>query len=291
MNLQGIYPAALTPFTPHGAPDLDLFAAHLDRLFQAGVDGVYVGGNAGEWSTMTLDQRKLLAAHAVEQATAAGRKAIIHVGALRLEDSIDLARHAELIGASAVSSLPPYVQPCTPEEIRSWFDQLSASTALPFLIYYFPRLTNGTTGQPFFDAMRNLPRVTGYKFTDLNLFDLSILLDSGLTILNGHDPNLHATLHMGADGGIGSFYNVAPKLVTAIYRETRRGDHACAAQHQATLNRLIRIVRSYRLIPALKFISRLQGFPQGAPQSPALPLSEHEERILASQVESLLCML
>ena len=146
-------------------------------------------------------------------------------------------------------------------------------------------------GGPFFDALRHVPRITGYKFTDLNLFDLSLLLNAGLTILNGHDPNLHASLQMGASGGIGSFYNVAPKIVTALYRDVRAGDVACATEHQALLNGLIHIVRGYRLIPALKFISHLQGFPQGTLRGPSLPLSADEQRSLAAKVESLLCRL
>jgi N-acetylneuraminate lyase len=291
MTIQGIFPAILTAFRPNGEPDLDLFSAHLERLYQAGVDGVYVGGNAGEWSVMTIAERKLLAARAVEISRHAHRKTLVHVGAFRTEDSIDLARHAEKIGADAISSLPPYVQPCTLDEVRFWFEQVALSSGLPFFIYYFPRLTGGALGQPFFEAMRAVPRVSGYKFTDVNLFDLSILLESGLTVLNGHDPNLHASLLMGAAGGIGSFYNVAPRTATALHRQVRAGDTRCAAEHQAVLNRLIRIVRGYRLIPALKFISHLQGFSQGSLRPPLLPLSADEERTLASKVENLLCRL
>jgi N-acetylneuraminate lyase len=291
MSIHGIFPAVLTPFRSNGEPDLDLFSAHVTRLYEAGVDGIYVGGNAGEWYMMTIAERKLLAARAAELSRHACGKTVIHVGALRLEDSIELAQHAHHIGADAISSLPPYVQTCTLEEVRCWFAHVAAAANLPFLVYYFPRLTGGTVGAPFFDAMRTVPQISGYKFTDLNLLDLGILLDMNVTVLNGHDPNLHASLQMGAAGGIGSFYNVAPKTVCAVYRELRTGDASAAGEHQILLNRLIHIVRGYRLIPALKFISQLQGFPQGPLRAPTLALTAEEQRSLASKVENLLCRL
>jgi N-acetylneuraminate lyase len=280
----------LTPFSAKGGLDLDLFARHVERLYGAGVNGIYVGGNAGEWYAMTLEERKLLAETAIALSRKRGRT-VIHVGALRLEDSIHLARHAERAGADAISSLPPYISNWSLEEVRGWFEQVSQVSDLPFFIYYFPRLTGGAIGEPFFDAMRTLPRVTGYKFTDLNLFDLGVLLETGCTVLNGHDPNLQVSLELGAVGGIGSFYNVAPATVTFIHKAARAGDAACAARHQAQLNRLIRTVRSYRLIPALKFISELQGFPQGEMRVPTMPLSADERRSLEDGLTGILCKL
>ena len=146
MSIQGIFPAVLTPFRPSGEPDLDLFSAHTNRLYEAGVDGVFVGGNAGEWYAMTVAERKMLAAQAVEISRHARGKTLVHVGALRVEDSVELARHAEQIGADAIGSLPPYVQSCTLEEVRWWFEQIAASTGLPFFVYYFPPLDGRCRG-------------------------------------------------------------------------------------------------------------------------------------------------
>jgi N-acetylneuraminate lyase len=282
MSIQGIFPAVLTPFSRNGSVERDLFAAHVERLYKAGVDGVFVAGNAGEWYAATIEERKLLAELAVELSRGRG-KTLVHVGALRIEDTRELARHAERIGADAIACLPPYVQPWTLDEVRYWFEQASGACGLPFFIYYFPRLTGGTSGEAFFSAMRTLPRITGYKFTDLNLFDLGVVLKTGATVLNGHDPNLRAALDMGAAGGIGSFYNVAADTVVRIFR----GSGAAVAAEQQHLNDLIGVVRGYRLIPALKFISRLQGFPLGDMRDPCLALSAEEQRGLAAKLELL----
>ena len=289
MKIQGIIPAVLTPFTARGTVDFDRFYAHVNRLYAAGVDGIYAGGNAGEWYAMSMAERKELAVAAVRASRGRGL-ALVHIGSARLEDSIELARHAEAIGADAISSLPPYTQAWSVAEVRCWFERLAAVSDLPFFIYYFPRLTGGTTGEQFFEAMRPLRRVVGYKFTDLNLFDLGLLLADSYTVLNGHDPNLSAALRMGAHGAIGSFYNIVPELAVAIRRAHAAGDVNGAERAQAQLNRTIQLVRGFRLLPALKHISALQGFDQGVMRDPMLPLSPDELKRLQSQWEVTLCV-
>ncbi len=288
MNINGIFPAVLTPFTANGSVHLDRYAAHVERLYAAGVNGIYAGGNAGEWYSMSLEERKELTSVTVQVSRGRGL-VLVHVGALRIEESVELARHAEQAGASAISSLPPYIQPWTLPEVRGWFDRLSNATELPFFVYYFPRLTGLVSGEPFFKALRTLPRIAGYKFTDANLFDLGLVLQGPYTVLNGHDPNLSAALRMGAQGGIGSFYNVVPELVVTLYRASIAGDVACAERAQARINRVIQVVRGYRLIPALKFLSGLQGFDQGTMREPALALSIEEQKRLEEQMERVLC--
>jgi N-acetylneuraminate lyase len=289
MNIQGIFPAVLTPFRKDGALDLDRFARHVDRLYAAGVHGIYAGGNAGEWQALTQDERKAIAQTAVELSRGRG-KTLIHIGSVRLGDAIDLARHAAEIGADAIGSLPPYAARYHLSEVRLWFERLGAATQLPFFVYYFPSLTGGVSGEAFFDALRPVAAITGYKFTDMNVFDMSVLMERGLTVLNGHDPHLKSALLMGAAGGIGSFYNVLAPEVMSLFRCCREGDVEKAEKYQAAINRMIRVVRRTRLIPALKFISKLQGCDLGSMREPALPLSAEEERILANEVKTIPCI-
>src|SRR5581483_9636150 len=272
MTLQGIFPAVLTPFGRDGAIDLDRFARHVDGLYKAAVDGIMIGGNAGEWYSMTLDEREALASAGIQLSRGRG-KAIVHIGCLRVEDALRLAAHAERAGADGISSLPPSVARCSAAEVRHYFERIGTATNLPLYIYYFPTLTGGLSGEPFFSAVRGIPGLAGYKFTDTNLFDMHTLLEEGLSVLNGHDPNLTSALLMGADGGIGSYYNVLPSRTAAIYRACRVGDTQCAAQIQREVNRVIRTVRKYRLIPALKFIAALQGNDLGPVKEPLLPLT------------------
>ncbi len=76
-------------------------------------------------------------------------------------------------------------------------------------------------------------------------------------------PALSAALRMGAHGGIGSFYNIAPDLVVALPRAHTAGNTAGTERVQAQMNLTIQVVRGYRLIPAdsgAQASLRLAGF-------------------------------
>ncbi len=284
-RFEGIYPAVLTPFSGPSV-NLDAFAALLDRLYKAGVDGVYAGGNTGEWYLQTLEERRRVIRSAVELSRGRGR-VIAHVGCAATADAVALAREAERSGADAISSLPPYISKWSAAEIAHYYRRLSSATALPCFVYYFPALTGSNCGPSFFDAMRELPNIRGFKFTDMNLYELGLMAErapADFTILNGHDQVLLPALTMGAHGGIGSFYNVMPEAFVGLYRSWRAGDVNCARAKQAEINRAIEIVKRRRLVPSLRFLLRRQGLDCGASREPTLPLDAAEETALEAEL-------
>src|SRR4051812_18517371 len=99
-------PAIVTPLTADEQFAPAVMERLLDRLFTAGCHGVYACGQTGEGLLQPLPMRRQVA-ELVVRCTPPGRSAIIHVGAGRTADAVDLARHASRIGASAISSLPP----------------------------------------------------------------------------------------------------------------------------------------------------------------------------------------
>jgi N-acetylneuraminate lyase len=284
-KLEGIYPAVITPFRDAHSIDLDALAALVDRLLDAGVDGVYVGGNTGEWYLQTLEERKAAARCAVESAHGRGR-VLVHVGCNSTADALELARHAERIGADGISSLPPYVARCTGCEIVNYYKRIASATELPCFVYHFPALT----GPGPLQAIADLPGIRGVKFTDMNLYELGLLAErrsDGFLVLNGHDQVLLPGLVMGARGGVGSFYNVYPELFVSLYRAWKSGDMSIAESCQRQINQRIQAVKKHRLIPALKFMVCLHGIEAGVCREPVLPLSTEEQRQLASDLEAL----
>ena len=102
----GIFPAVVTPFDAEGNFSPDAFERLLARIYKAGVHGVYICGQTGEGLLIPSAQRKAAVECAV-RCSPVDKQVIVHVGAARTSDAIDLARHAEKIGAHAISSLPP----------------------------------------------------------------------------------------------------------------------------------------------------------------------------------------
>ena len=104
--LGGILPALVTPLHRDETLNGRGLEKLLERVYSAGVDGVYVCGSTGEGMVLPASERRKIVEIAVRNSPA-GRHVVVHVGAWSFPESRDLARHAEQAGASAISALPP----------------------------------------------------------------------------------------------------------------------------------------------------------------------------------------
>lgn len=283
MRLRGILPAVVTPFNEELEFDEAAFASLLDHVYGAGVDGIYVGGQTGEGLLQNSEQRKRIAEAAVRHSPS-GKHIIVHVGAPATATAVDLARHAAGVGATAISSLPP-VGAYSFAEIRDYYASVAAATDLPFLVYYYPAGSGAPSSLDQVRTLCSLPNVVGMKFTDMDLYKLASLKRSICTIFNGYDEILVAGLLMGADGGIGSFYNVAPHLFVELYQAARRGDWARAKAKQDEVNEIIAIGLRYPLHSAVKAMLAWLGLDCGHCLPPRRPLNATELRELHELLE------
>jgi 4-hydroxy-tetrahydrodipicolinate synthase len=100
-HFKGIWAAALTPFTG----DLAIDEKGLRRNFRhwvddLGIDGVFVSGKQGEFFSMSVAERKRTFDVAVEEL--GGHRTILSCSDQNMDVVIDLARHAQAIGADYI---------------------------------------------------------------------------------------------------------------------------------------------------------------------------------------------
>jgi N-acetylneuraminate lyase len=281
----GILPAVLTPFDADEKFMPGAFERLLDRVFRAGVHGIYVCGQTGEGLLQPVDQRKQVAEVAV-RCTPPGRKVILHIGAYRTADAIELAKHASRCGAHAISSLPP-IGSYSFAEIKAYYQAISAVSDLPLLVYYFPELCPSVTSADHIVELCSIPNVVGLKFTDFDLYKMASVKRHGAVIYNGRDEVLVAGLLMGADGGIGSFYNVVPGLFLKVYELAGADLWRQARAVQEQINELIRTVLRFPVFPAIRAILKWSGLDCGACLQPRRPLTETEEAELRRSIAQL----
>jgi N-acetylneuraminate lyase len=283
----GIMPALVTPLDEDGVFREDAFEKLLEKMYAADVHGVYVCGQTGEGMQQTVAQRKRVAEAALAHSPP-GKQVIVHVGAMSTEDAVDLARHAARIGVQAVSALPAFPN-YSFSEIKAYYRAIAEASGLPVLIYYFPSLAPSITALSQILELCELPNVIGLKFTAPDLFKLSEIKKKGATIFYGTDEMLAAGLIMGADGGIGSFYNVMPELFVDLYNLTRSGEWEMARPVQAAINEIIAIGLRYPVVPAVKAMLARQGISCGPCRLPRRRLTideatELDHRLAASTV-------
>jgi 4-hydroxy-tetrahydrodipicolinate synthase len=100
-HFHGIWAAALTPFSPDLAIDEAGFRKNLRHwVNDLGIDGVFVSGKQGEFFSMSIAERKRTFDLAVEEL--GGNRTILSCSDQNLDVVINLARHAQAIGADYI---------------------------------------------------------------------------------------------------------------------------------------------------------------------------------------------
>lgn len=74
---------------------------------------------------------------------------------------------------------------------------------------------------------------------------------------------LAAGLLMGAQGGIGSTYNVMPEVYVAIYKAAQSADWERARRLQMGVTAMIKLLLRYPFFPALRALMEAQGMDCG----------------------------
>lgn len=274
MIFKGIMPALITPFDEDEHVLTQSVSQLVDWHLESGVAGFYICGRTGEGPALRTSTRKAMAEAAMDAVR--GRGVVInHIGAPNFSDTLDLVRHSQEIGVDAISSLAPtYTLNYSDQEIIDYYKRIAENTDLPVLIYATPSLVS-----PNFlyliQQLLDVPNIVGVKFTRPNYFELQRLktLNAGnINVLNGPDETLLCGLAMGADGGIGSSYNVMPEWFVALYQAFLQGDIETARKHQYKINQVIEILIKYGkngALKAVKAVLAMKGYDVGYAAYPA----------------------
>jgi len=285
----GIMPALVTPFLADNKTVNEAAAKGiLDFQLSQGADGFYILGGTGEGIVMAREEREKMCELCVNHV--AGRKPVIcHIAAMNLDEAIDLAKHAEKVGADAVAAIPPCFFYYAPDDLYQYYKRLAESVHLPVIIYYHPGAQKDMSAK-LIARIFEIDNVTGVKWSSNNFFELMKLKDmtqGDMNIINGPDELLVSGLAAGADAGIGSTYNVMLPQFLDIYRLMQEGKVKEANAVQLKVNRVIEVMVRHELIPAVKYATTLLGFDCGDATFPMRALTHEQKAALEKDLKAL----
>ncbi|HVK13652.1 MAG TPA: dihydrodipicolinate synthase family protein [Gemmataceae bacterium] len=271
-----------SPFHPNGDLDLSAVERQAGRLIETGVAGAFVCGTTGEGMSMTADERGQLAARWCAVAKGTPLWVIVHVGSNCAADSKALAAHAEAHGAGGISTLAPsYHRPPNLTALVDWCGELAAAAPrTPFYYYDIPSFTHVHISTRGFLEMAGprIPTLAGLKVSNPNLieFQRCRALPKRYELYWGIDEALLAALALGADGAVGSTYNVAASLYHRLIAAFEKGDWETAREEQFRSVKLVDALGRHGFLASMRAVMGLQGVPVGPPRPPHRSLTDNE---------------
>jgi 4-hydroxy-tetrahydrodipicolinate synthase len=238
-ELRGIIPAVITPFTADEQVDEAAFRKVVNVMIDHGVHGLFPVGTGGEFSALTLEEKKRLMQVAVQET--AGRVFVMpNVGAVTTAESVALARHAEAVGSDAVSAVTPYFLKPSQEELFEHYRTICAATKLPVLAYNIPERTGGValSVATVSRLAREVKNFAGIKDSTGDLSNAAELVQAcppGFRVFMGRDTLIFGALLYGCAGAVAATANVAPDLAVGIDAAVTAGDLPRALQCQTRL--------------------------------------------------------
>ncbi len=290
--LKGVMQSPVTPLKEDFSPDLATFEKLLDFHVRTGATAISWPHHKGESLNLTIAERKAFAEVAVK--VVAGRIPVsIHVSALAVEDSMELARHAQETGADAIIAITPYFWNPSIEGIYDYFVRLGTSIDLPLIAYNSPSYLSGLefTGELTRRLIERLPNFIGMKEASFNsekfleISRVALALRPDFAMIAGVEF-LAPCVPLGGAGSYSSAGAICPNLCIKLYEACVAGESARARELQFKLARLWDLFRD-QYPSSLKGGMVVMGRPVG-PTRPPLPTATKERQAyIGVQLEEL----
>ena len=285
-SFSGAWPALVTPFTVEDKVNVVVLRELVEYLLDKRVGGFYVCGGTGEGLFMLPEERKLVTETVVDQVN---RRVpvIAHVGSMVVSDAVELAEHAQEVGAAGISSvIPPMFQ--DGESLYTYFARVGAGAPdLPLLTYIFGGPMDAVA---LMRRLMEIPTVAGTKYTGPNMYEFREIVElrgDNWSIFSGMDEQCIYAAMQGACGNIGSTLNYMPGIYREVHNSYKKGDIAQGQELQVRANQVTRVLFSFGFFGALKEVMRMLGFDCGKPRLPHLPFAEEKRNDLRAQLEAI----
>jgi len=276
VKTDGIYSALFSPVTKTDELDIQALKNLIRYEIDHGIEGLYCCGSSGEALLLSKEER-MKVVEVVAEETAGKIPFIVHTGALGTREAISLSQHAEKMGASAVSLIPPIYYNYKQSEISQYYKDVVHSIDLGVIVYNIPQFT-GISFSKDNDLLKE-DRIVGIKHTSMNLYELERMhqVFSDKTIFNGFDEIWLYSMAAGAKATIGTTVNICPPIFKGIQKAFLEGQLAEAARLQSKLNQFIEILVKINVFPAAKYCMTLLGIDIGPCRKP-FDLLTHDQK-------------
>lgn len=271
-KLYGMVAVMPTPFNADESINFEGIKTLVAYLNEGGIHGILVCGSGGEYTLMSMDERKAVIKASVEANK--GEEAFIVAGCSchRTVDTIEMVKYAGEVGADFALVLPPYYMTTDDKGIIEYYKEVSEASKIGVVIYHYPSATGVTLSADLIAKIAELPNIVGIKDSARMEHTFSVITKLGdnpnFSIMHGFEDDIINVLASGGDGTMGLAQSLAPKQMRAIFDAMQKNDYQTALAINKKLAPLYCALEEEPAPGPLKAGCNILGLPGGIPRKP-----------------------
>ena len=242
----GVVPPVVTPDTPDHQLDVVSFERSINRLIEAGVDGLFFLGSSGEVVFATDERRNQIVREAVR---IVDHRVPVLVGIIDTETErvLEHGRRALALGADALVATAPFYALGGPADVEEHFRILHQELDAPLFAYDIPVCVHTKLPWKMLARLGAEGVLAGVKDSSGDDVSFRYLVQENeknghpLTLLTGHEIVVDGALLSGADGSVPGLANVEPEGYVRMWKAAQEGNWVEVKREQDRLNEISHI--------------------------------------------------
>ena len=242
----GVVPPVVTPDTPDHQLDVVSFERSINRLIEAGVDGLFFLGSSGEVVFATDERRDQIVREAVR---IVDHRVPVLVGIIDTETErvLEHGRRALALGADALVATAPFYALGGQADVEEHFRILHQELDAPLFAYDIPVCVHTKLPWKMLARLGAEGVLAGVKDSSGDDVSFRYLVQENeknghpLTLLTGHEIVVDGALLSGADGSVPGLANVEPEGYVRMWKAAQEGNWAEVKREQDRLNEISHI--------------------------------------------------
>ncbi len=278
-KMKGVVPPMITPFDKDGNLDVPALETLVTYLKDE-VDGLFITGSYGAGALMSLEERKQVAETTCK--VVEGKIPVITmIGSTNNRDSVELAKHSESVGATAVAAVGPYYFKHNKESLLAFYKDLIDAVDIPVYLYNNPGFQGYEIG---LDLLKELKAIglAGVKDATFDILTHAtyqrVLVDESFDLALGTEAMWLSARSLGTEAFIPGLANAFPEICQKMYKEGMEGDYEACKNTQFEVNQMrdiMYLAKSTQL--AIYAMLEIRGIVTCYPRAPFVPASEEEK--------------
>ncbi|NMB61855.1 MAG: dihydrodipicolinate synthase family protein [Chloroflexi bacterium] len=268
-KFKGIIPPLITSFDEDGKFN-ETAQREVIQFLLTKVNGFYPIGTYGSGPLLDVEERKTIAKFIVNEVN--GKvPVIIHIGAVNTKQAVDLAKHAESIGADAIGAIPPYYYSYTDYDLLEYYRAILSATKLPFFAYNNPGLSNNPLSPKIVNTLAK-EGLYGIKDSSFDLITFSNFVNNvekeNFHFIIGTEAFATAAVNAGAEAVISGLANAWPEIMGELWKALEVGEMHQAGKLQLKVLKARTVMKSAPTLVVCYEILRMRGINAGYPRLP-----------------------